>query len=390
MIINNMRMKLKRYISRIAAALLLFSPLFGACDKQEGADGGSVPEGMVEVRPALPAAFGDLPRPAAQGSQAATRVYPGNGETETSLAGNKTVPLPEHSTVWLIARNQADGKLVKNSYVVYNSTSEGRSYLVPCVVNDKGEVESSEGRPLYLKNGSKYKFYAVSPAWPLDETSFAEGKVALRLKNGAYFYAHDCRYDATTPQEITVNAANTAGVQTVVLPPMINQTARFKFMIEKGVGVHDLDIQPSGIHVSGLQNDSPDPTKPNPDTGLIYGDSGGLFWHMSLAKEDEPIVLQHGDKTGVLQYYNYTIDAKERVFIDIPVLPMRSLSKPVIVVFRLKINGVPSSYEMMLNEKDFKAGYSYGYKGQVSITEGVTVMTWQFVSWELDVKFPFE
>lgn len=382
MVMSNLQINTRR-CARLIAALLLLSPLFGACDKQEGADGGSVPEGMVEVRPALPATFSALQRPASQGSQAATRVYPDNDKTETLLVDNKTTPLPEHSTVWLIARDESDGKLVKNSYVVYNSNSEARSYLVPCVVNDKGEVENSEGRPLYLKNGSKHKFYAVSPALPLDETAFAEGKVALQLKNGAYFYAHDCRYDATTPQEITVNNKDAAGVQTVTLCPMINQTAELKFLIEKGEGVHDLDIQPSGVHISGLQNDSPAPAN-------SYGDSGGLFWHMSQAKGDEPIVLQHGDKTGVYQSYDYTIDASERVRVEIPVLPMRSLSKPVILVFRLKVNGVPSSYEMMLNEKDFKAGYSYGYKGKVSITEGVTVMSWQFVSWDLDVKFPFE
>lgn len=376
-------MNIKRYIFRIAAVLLLFSPLLGSCDKQEVPDGGSVPEGMVEVRPALPAMFNALPRPASEDSRTATRVYPPNTETGTLLENNKTIPLPEHSTVWLIARNQANGKLEKNSYVVYNSGIEERSYLVPCVVNDRGEVESSEGRPLYLKNGSKYTFYAVSPARPLNETSFAEGKVKLQVKNGAYLYAHDCRYEKTTPEEITVNAANTAGVQTVKLPPMINQTAQLKFMIEMGVGVYDLDIQPSGVHISGLQNDSPDP-------GNIYGDKNGLFWHMSLADNDEPIVLQHGDKSGGYQCYDYTIDAQKRVHIEIPVLPMRSISKPVIVVFRLKINGVPSSYEMMLNEKDFKAGYSYGYKGKVSITEGVTVMSWQFVSWDLDVEFPFE
>jgi len=41
---------------------------------------------------------------------------------------------------------------------------------------------------------------------------------------------------------------------------------------------------------------------------------------------------------------------------------------------------------MMLNEKDFKAGYSYGYRGSVSIEDGVSVITWQYVSWEHDVE----
>jgi len=377
-------MKSKRYAFRIAAALL-FSPLFGSCDKPEVPGCGSAPEGMVEVRPALPAAFSAIPRDVPEAPQKATRVYgyPDNATTDEAL--KKTVRLPEGSTVWLIAKNEKDGKLVKNSYVVHNSGNEDSwSYLVPCEVNDKGEMTSKEGMPLYLKDGSSYCFYAVSPARKLDDTSFAEGKVAFQVKNGAYFYAHDCRYSATTPTPTKITEQNTkaAGVQTVTLCPMINQTAELKFMIDKGKGVHTLDIQPSGIHISGLQNDSPE--EPS-----IYGNSDGLFWHMSQAEDDEPIVLQHGDKTGAYTSYDYSIDAEKRVRIEIPILPMWSLSKPVIVVFRLKVNGVPTSYEMMLNEKSFKAGYSYGYKGTVSIEKGVSVISWQFVSWEHDVDFPF-
>lgn len=370
----------KRYIRRIAAALLLL-PLFGACDKQELPGSGPAPEGMVEVRPALPERFSDLPRDASGGrAQATTRTYVDNATTNKDL--DKTVPLPDGSTVWLIARNEKDNTLVKNSYVVRNSGGEeALSFLVPCVVNEKGEVTDEEGAPLYLKEGTKHLFYAVSPARKLDEKQFAEGKVAFQIKNGAYFYANDGRYEKTSPRLITVESANPEAVQRILLAPMINQTARLKFQIEKGDGVHDLDIQPSGIQLSGLQNDSPEEGS--------YGGPDGLYWHMSQAEKDEPILLQHGDKTGTYNYYDYTIDAEKRVNIEVPVLPMRSLSKPVIVVFRLKVNGVPTSYEMMLNEKDFKAGYSYGYRGKVSITAGVTVITWQYVSWDYEVDFPF-
>ncbi len=369
-----------RYIRRIAAALLLL-PLFGACDKQEFPGRDPIPEGMVEVLPALPEQFSALPRDASEVRQQATRTYDPNATTNEKL--NKTIPLPEGSTVWLIAKNEKDNTLIKNSYVVHNSgEEEALSYLVPCTVNEKGEVTDEEGAPLYLKEGTQHLFYAVSPARQLDEAEFAQGKVAFRVKNGAYFYANDGRYARTSPQPIKVESSNPEAVQRIPLSPMINQTAELKFQIKKGAGVHDLDIQPSGIQLSGLQND-------NLKAGSIYGGPDGLYWHMSQAESDEPIELQHGDKTGSNNYYNYTIDAEGRVNIEVPVLPMRSLSKPVIVLFRLKVNGVPTTYEMMLNEKDFKAGYSYGYRGEVSITAGVTVFSWQYVSWELDVNFPF-
>ncbi len=376
---NDLQMNSKRYICRIAAALLLL-PLFGSCDKQELPGKDPVPEGMVEVRPALPARFHALPRDASEVRSQATRIYTPDDKTNADL--NKTIPLPEGSTVWLIAKNEQDNTLVKNSYVVHNSGgADAVSYLIPCTVNDLGEVVDEEGVPLYLKEGTQHLFYAVSPARKLDQEKFAQGKVAFQVKNGAYFYANDGRYDKTSPQPIKVESTGPEAVQRIPLNPMINQTAELKFQIKKGQGVHDLDIQPSGIQLSGLQNDSPEAGD--------YGTPDGLYWHMSQAKGDEPIKLQHGDKTGSNNYYDYSIDAEGRVNIEVPVLPMRSLSKPVIVVFRLKVNGVPTSYEMMLNEKDFKAGYSYGYRGEVSITEGVTVFTWQFVSWELDVNFPF-
>ncbi len=377
---------LLRNIYLIAAAMLLLPALWG-CDSRDcpDPDGGTVPEGMVEIRPVLSGMFSSIPRDPSSVRSVVSRKYDSQDDTDTKL--NNTIRLPHGSTVWLIAEEQKEGETaityIKKSYAVYNP-SEGdlsKSYLVPCTADPEGNLLNIEGAPLYLKEGKTYKFYAISPARKLDDNLFAENKVGFQVKNGESFYANDCRYSKTTPTSVTIDADNTEGVQEVTLVPMVNQTALLKFKIEKleGGGVHDLDIQPSGIQLSGLQNDSP-------ETKNEYGDPDGLFWHMSQASDDEPIKLQHSDKTGAYQCYDYTIAAdKSVVDIDVPVLPMYSISKPVIVVFRLKINGVPTSFEMMLNEKDFKAGYSYGYRGKVAIEENVSVVTWQFVSWETNV-----
>ncbi len=338
----------------------------------------------------MPEIFSAIPRDASRNRYVTSRAYDPNDRTNEDLNRAKTVHLPEGSTVWLIAVNSETKQLVKNSYVVHNSSADAdaRSYLMPCNVNDNGDMIDMEGSPLYLKSGKEYLFYAISPARKLDSEMFARGTVGFQVKNGEYFYANDCRYDKTTP--ITRRVEDTTdgeAVQEIELNPMVNQTAELKFQIDKGHGVHDLDIQPSGIEISGLQNDSPEAADGNEN---IYGNSGGLFWHMSQSKTDEPISLQHGDKFGIFNSYDYTIDTQGRVNIEVPVLPMWSLSKPVIVIFRLKVNGVPTSYEMMLNEKDFKAGYSYGYRGKVSISDDISVITWQYISWETSVEFPFE
>jgi len=370
-------------------AVMLSLPLLWGCDGQDVPDpnGGTVPEGMVEIRPALPGMFSSIPRDPDGVKSVASRAYDSDAETEDKLDGNPLLRLPQGSTVWLIAKSSGEGQsatYTTKSYVVFNP-SEGdntdKSYLVPCTVDIYGNMVDMEGTPLYLKNGKTYRFYAISPARELDEGMLAEGKVGFKVKNGEYFYANDGRYKWTTPEDVTVEDNNSENVLIVKLNPMISQTAELRFQIDKGDGVHDLDIQPAGIQISGLQNDSP--------TAGMYGDPDGLYWHMSQSPGDKPIELQHGDKAGIFNRYDYTIDSKGRVNIEVPVLPMYSISKPVIVVFRLKVNGVPTSYEMMLNEKDFKAGYSYGYRGKVSIDEGVSVVTWQYVSWDTDVEFPF-
>ncbi len=360
-----------------------------SCEVQDQPDKGgtNVPEGMVEIQPILPGTFRSIPRDASEANKVSTRTYDSQDETNCKLDTNKLLRLPEGSTVWLIAESTpaTEGekpKYVKKSYAVYNPThDEGMSYLVPCSVDPLGKMISLEGEPLYLKDGEKYLFYAISPARELDNEEFKKGNIGFKVKNGEYFYANDSRYENTRPDIIEVKSVNSEAVQQVTLSPLINQTAQLKFQISKGVGVHELGIQPAGIQATGLQDDSPE--------GVDYGDENGLNWFMSQSPDQEPIRLLHSDKSGKFQTYNYTIDSQGRVNIDVPVLPMWSISKPVIVVFRLKVNGIPSSYEMMLNEKDFKAGYSYGYKGEVSISEGVTVISWQFVSWETDVNFPF-
>jgi len=365
-------MKIRQYILLIAVWLLSL-PILPACSSQDEPDSGSaVPEDRVEVRPVLPGVFSSIPRTSADAEQPASRTYDPNDVTNGKL--NNSVRLAEGSTVWLIAKKDGTSNaLVKNSYVVYNpADNEDMTYLVPCTVNDDGSIKDMEGSPLFLKDGTKYRFYVVSPARKLDEDKLSEGQVALQLHNGEYLCANDCRYTATTPGEfVTITKTNDEAVQVIRLNPMINQTAELSFRIERGQGVHDLDIQPSGIQISGLQDDN-----------------RGIGWHMSLSKNDEPIELKHGDKAGIYNDYDYEIDAEGRVNIKVPVIPMYSISKPVIVIFRLKVNGVPSSFEMMLNEKDFKAGYSYGYSGKVSINSGIEVITWQYVSWETNVEIP--
>jgi len=357
------------------AALMLLC----ACSETDDIPGNSrpaVPDGMVEVRPVLTGAFTTIPRVAAK-----SRAYDTTEETNGKLTPDNLTRLPEGATVWLIASHTENNvtEYVKKSYAVFNPEASGSdtgtpiSYLVPCTVKPDGTVDSMESAPLYLKDNTTYKFSAISPARELDDDEFKKGNVTFLVKNGEAFYANDGRYTATTPHEVKVTANDKQDACEVTLSPMINQTALLRFHIIRGHGVHNLDIQPSGIEISGLQNE---------------GD--GVKWHMSVSKSDEPITLKHGEKFDTYSFYDWSVNPVDQsISIDVPVLPMYSISKPVIVLFRLKINGVPTTFEMMLTEKDFKAGYSYGYRGYVDIKDGLEVITWQFVSWSHEVDIDF-
>lgn len=362
------------------------APLLCSCDSQDDPgepNHNTVPEGMVEIQPVLPGCYSAIPRDPLNPRSGASRAYDTREETEGLLENNPVKRLPMGSTVWLIAKHEsASGEVtfVTKSYVVYNPYDNlDMSYLVPCTVNDAGEMLTMEGSPLYLKRGTEYKFYIVSPARKI--SLMENGKYGFKVKNGDYFYSSDSRYSWTSPGIIKIKEDNTESVQIVELKPIMNQTAEIKLHITRGFGVHDLGIQPSGIFISGLQNDSPS----NP----LYGDANGIKWHIPLTIDDEPIILQHGDKTGTLNCYDYTLNpADKSVSINVPILPMYSISKPVIVLLRLKVNGVPTSYEVMLNEKDFKAGYSYGYRGEISKSDGIDVITWQYVGWITEIPLP--
>lgn len=51
------------------------------------------------------------------------------------------------------------------------------------------------------------------------------------------------------------------------------------------------------------------------------------------------------------------------LYIKCPILPTDAYSGAVVVLFNLSVNGIPTQYEMMLNQKVFEAAYTYHYVG---------------------------
>lgn len=325
-----------------------------ACDNDAAAD--KVPgEGLVQIQPVLSGCL------VADGFGTGTRANL-SGED-----GYKIVPLPEGTTLWIIAETTDEvGKSIytKTSYVV-KEVAEGVTSLYPCTVDDEGEVLSVNGTPMFISEGT-YKFWAVSPARELKDGN------TLSVKNGEELLATDNRYAETAPTEITVSANWTdedSRIEVIRLNPLFNQTAQLKFTItSEAKWIHSLELLAAGVEYSGLQEETVDNWSLTNHLNTDYGMKNGTY------RETECVTGVNSNGTHYLE-------------VTTPVLPVNAVATPVVVSFNVLINGVPSPFSIMLTEKNFQAGYSYHYKGRIKLQDGVAVIVWQFVEWNMDVVF---
>lgn len=325
-----------------------------ACDNDAAAD--KVPgDGLVQIQPVL---SGSL---VADGFAAGTRA-------SLSGTGYKTVPLPEGTTLWIIAEELNDADKVTSTsskaYVV-KEVAEGVTSLYPCTVDDEGEVLSVNGTPMFISEGT-YKFWAISPARKLGVGN------TLSVKNGEELLATDDRYVETAPTEITVSANWTdedSRIEVIRLNPLFNQTAQLKFTItSEAKWIHSLELLAAGVEYSGLQEETENNWSLSDTLKTDYGMKNGTY------RETECVTGKNSDGTHYLE-------------VTTPVLPVNAVATPVVVSFNVLINGVPSPFSIMLTEKNFQAGYSYHYKGRIKLQDGVAVIVWQFVEWNMDVEF---
>lgn len=325
-----------------------------ACDNDAAAD--KVPgDGLVQIQPVL---SGSL---VADGFSTTTRA-------PEYLPDHVIVPLPEGTTLWIIAEklDEADKVTSKTAYVVKEvSEGTGVTSLYPCEVDADGKVVSVDGTPMFISEGT-YKFWAVSPARELKDGN------TLSVKNGEELLATDDRYVETAPTEITVSANWTdedSRIEVIRLNPLFNQTAQLKFTItSEAKWIHSLELLAAGVEYSGLQEETENNWSLTDHLNTDYGMKNGTY------RETECVTGKNSDGTHYLE-------------VTTPVLPVNAVATPVVVLFNVLINGVPSPFSIMLTEKNFRAGYSYHYKGTVKLQDGVAVIVWQFVEWNMDVVF---
>lgn len=364
--------------------------LFYACSQEE--------VGKVPVSPEVP-----------EGKVAVTFTIPGMiaepldgfAEKSRSILTDWNIPvnsLPDGTTLWLFAEDVTEGELREEvepkSYVVRDIDGmyddEGRllQQLLPCSVDDEGNLVSETSVPLYLTFGHRYHFRAVSPARKFVEgltDEEGESVYAFYVDNKEYVIATDDRYEETAATEITINAdaadEGSAGVEVVEMNPLINQTAQLEFTIvpeENNPYIHSISVLPQGIEISGVQ----DRYSASSDNSVLWNWSTGEPLHAYTGDNNTSFLIRKDT-----QFEDAFIEERENgsLYIKCPILPTNAFSTSIIVVFNLQINGSPTQYEMMLNQKIYQAAYTYHYKGTIRMEDGVSVITWQYVNWSDDV-----
>lgn len=345
---------MKKLLYHSSVLLALAAIALASCEKEDST--GIPPEGTVLVQPVIAGCYDGL-------TSVKTRGW---NQDNTQLTPDKIHQLDDGSTLWLIVyqKNTATGiyeelPSYRTSYVVKKVT-DNYSALYPCTVDADGNYTAVGARPLYLSGGI-YRFRALSPARGLTE----DGKISV--KNGQYLLATDDRYIQTSAtKEVEIQETSEAEVRVVELNPIINQTARMKFSIKQGDGVHNLEMLSSGIEISGIQNE-----KINDN---VYN------WALG-----DTLKIYLGDKNSWTTIQECKQESSGTLVAETGILPTDARSNSIIVLLNLKVNGVPTQYQMMLNDMLLQAGYSYNYVVTVTIRDGVTVITWQNRSWTEDV-----
>lgn len=364
--------------------------LFYACSQEEVAKvpvSPEVPEGKVAVTFTIP---GMIAEP-----------LDGFAEESRSILTDLNIPvtnLPDGTTLWLFAEDVPEGEVSESvepkSYVVrdidgmYDDEGRQLQQLLPCTVDEEGNLISETSVPLYLTFGHTYRFRAVSPARKFVEgltDEEGESVYAFYVDNKEYVIATDDRYEETAATEITINAdaadEGSAGVEVVEMNPLINQTAQLEFTIvpeENNPYIHSISVLPQGIEISGVQ----DRYSASSDNSVLWNWSTGEPLHAYTGDNNTSFLIRKDT-----QFEDAFIEERENgsLYIKCPILPTNAFSTSIIVVFNLQINGSPTQYEMMLNQKIYQAAYTYHYKGTIRMEDGVSVITWQYVNWSDDV-----
>lgn len=358
-----------------ANALAVIGLLSAAGCSQDDQSPNPAPEGTVQVNFCQSGTYG---APLSDLKNSAPRAVDASIPTDPeTLKPYQPAPIPDGTTLWVAIYKMTDGSTdAAPQFVTVKSYRVSGRSMIPCKVDKDGNPESDYDTPLYLPAG-KYIFRALGPARELARQT-ASGELSLYLDNGDWIIANDSRYKETsgmtTVTELTQDNMDRLGE----LDPLINQTARLKFTIysdESDPFVHTLKMMPIGVELSGLQDH------------YSKKSESSTSWNWTLCTPADTLIAYPGNKNTLVYLKEPLVSTDNRIALETHILPTDAVSTPLIVLFNIEVNGNPTQFEMMLNRKMFRAGYSYHYRGKVTINQGVAALLWESVSWDAEIPF---
>lgn len=360
-----------------AKAWVVIGLLSAAGCSQEDPSLHPAPEGTVQVNFCQSGTYG---APLSDLKSSALRVeyadIPIDPDPDGTLHPYQPTPVPDGTTLWVAIYEVKDEALDAPSFITVKSYRVSGRSMIPCKVDKDGNPESDYDTPLYLPAG-KYIFRALGPARELARQT-ASGELSLYLDNGDWIIANDSRYKETSGMTTVTELKENNMDQLVELDPLINQTARLKFTIYSDNSdpfVHTLKMMPIGVELSGLQN------------RYSKGSEDSAPWNWTLCTPADTLVAHPGNKNTLVYLKKPLVSTDNRIALETHILPTDAVATPLIVLFNIEVNGNPTQFEMMLNRKMFRAGYSYHYRGKVTINQGVAALVWESVSWDAEIPF---
>lgn len=339
--------------------ILLCLAFFASCSK-ETENGPDIPEGMTQVRINVPGYYntGSL-------KPAATKAAP----DATTLVGLEAHTLPIGATIWLsYAKSNGDGTYGEpdvKPYVV-KSTNDYVG-LYPCGIEEYTDAEGNEWLsintaidtdPLYLETGQTYKFKSMYPALDIQK---ADRKAFVH--NGIWACINDPRYEQTGATVATMNVNRSRKITYLELKPMINQTARIHFEIEKGKNVHTIEMMHTGIEISGVEN---------------KGTVDQLDWTLEDFIEVRQMEsLSEGEHWYKLQEFDVR---NEKIIGDAYLLPLDVRRTYIFILINMAVNGIPTQYVLTLNGIILESSHSYDFNLKAGVDGNLTVVNWQNTS----------
>lgn len=350
-----------RYLSYIF--IIALSILAVSCTK-EGDKEVSAPEGLVEVRIDIPEYYSDL------GTLVKTKV---NGKLLDPYE-DLVQQLPVGATIWLSYSKKIGEDLYEDPVVKPYVLKSSDDYvgLFPCATDEYTDSEGvewlrinteKEDAPLFLEQGCTYKFKGMYPAHDIRKDNHI-----VNLHNGIWACTNDPRYAQTAGKEVTIETSLKKTTY-VELDPMINQTARLHFEVNKGKNVHSIEMMHTGIEISGVQ-----------DKDVMTP----LDWTMEDCIDVIQLEsLEDGEHWYKLQQFQMT---GNKIIGDAYILPLDVRNSYIFILFNLAVNGIPTQYVATLNGIVLENARSYNFELEADVNGSLTVVNWQNTSLTIVAK----